>query len=288
LIAASSGKQRLRRWPIFWIWIAVIALVGVIAHGEFVRDWRVQRSGQTARFTMAVSYSLSLVDYNKLLADMKQSYGERAATNMDLETGIIQVILDGKVIETRAENKSFSAVYGIFVIGPDDAVKMRFPFVLATNQNPANLERSVVLRFKGQFKRVPQQWLEFSDNDWTIDRCTSLPAGLGLGVVGEALRLREGTSCVVTWKGSPHSSMLVSVSRADGDPWMRSFTRRLCRAMTEAALKRFDPEAPDSPRYASCILADRPAYASAKKSLTVDAYSVGLGNELARMEWTAQ
>jgi hypothetical protein len=270
------------------MWSAAIALVGAVGYGEFVRDWRAQRSDQSARQAISVNYSLSLVNYNHLLARMKQEYGERVSTNMDFQSGIIEVVLDGKVIETHVENKTLSDVYGIFMIGPKDAVNTRFPFDLAADQNLANLDRSVRERLKTHFKQVPGEWFEFGDKDWVIDRCVSLPTGLGLGVVGDALRLRKGTACVVTWKGSQPGSMLVSVSRADGDPWMRPFTRRICRAITEIALKRFNPGEPDSPKYAACILADRPAYASARKSLTVGVYSIGPGNELAVMEWTAQ
>ena len=274
------------RLRIVGILVAVIALAGAIFYGELVRDWRVPRSDQTARHALSTTYGLSLVAYNKLLAEMKQQYGDRASTNMDLQTGIIQVVLDGEVIETRAETKALADVYGIIMIGPKDTATTRFPFRLAADQNPASPDRSVRDMLKNHFKRAPQEWFEFTDQDWTIDRCAPLPRGLGLGFVGEGLRLREGISCVATWKAPQPGSMLISVSRADGDPWMRPFTRRLCRAITEAALKRFEPAQPDSPNYAACILADRPVYASAQRSLVMGVYSVGSSCELALMEWT--
>jgi hypothetical protein len=61
--------------------------------------------------------------------------------------------------------------------------------------------------------------------------------------------------------------MLVSVGRFDGDPWMRPFGRRLCRDIVDAALERFDPDESNGPKYATCILADRPAYVSALPGL---------------------
>jgi hypothetical protein len=279
-----TRNQRLRRLRILWISTAAVAFAGAIAYGEFVLDWRVQGSDQRARFTMAVTHSLSLINYNKLLAEMKQKYGDRATTSMEIDTGFIQVTLDGEVIETRAEKKELRGVYGIVVIGPKDAVTMRFPFSIAPKEDLASVTRSVADWFRNRFKEAPRDWLEFTDNDWTIDRCASLPDGLGLGAVGKALRMREGASCVVTWKGPQPGSMLVSVGRADGDPWMRPFVRRLCRAITQAALERFNPARPDSPKYAACIMADRPEYVSAQKSLTIGIYSVGPGNDLARME----
>jgi hypothetical protein len=78
--------------------------------------------------------------------------------------------------------------------------------------------------------------------------------------------------------------MLISVERADGAPWMRPFSRRIYRAIVDDALERFNPDQSDGPRYAGCILADRPAYVSAQKSLVVEMYAVGPHNRLARME----
>lgn len=261
-----------------------IACAGAVAHGELVRDWRVPRSDQTARYTMGVTYSTLFANLRNLAAESKRKYGERAKTSLEVDGGAINVILDGKIIETHEEYRTFNSVFGLFVIGPNNAVTMRFPFSLAPQQDSSSLNRSVREWFKNRFKRAPQEWLEFNDRDWTIDRCARLVTGLGLGVVGSVLRLREGTACVVTWKGLQPGSMLVSVSRADGDPWMRPFIRRLCRSITEAALKRFNPDEPNSPKYAACILADRPAYVSAQESLSVDVYAVGPNNALARME----
>ena len=51
------------------IWTATIALVGAIAYGEFVEDWRIQRSDQSARFTMRVGAGASIADYNRLQDD---------------------------------------------------------------------------------------------------------------------------------------------------------------------------------------------------------------------------
>ena len=171
---------------------------------------------------------------------------------------------------------------GIFVVELKDVVTARFPFNFSADQDRPPY-RSLVDQFKHHFTDDPPAWFEFGDDDWTIDRCTQLPAGLGLGKFGEWLRLRAGTSCLVTWKGPQPVSMLIIVSRADGDPWMRPFTRRLCRIITAAALNRFDAGQPDRPQYAACILADRPEYVSARKTLAVGVYSVGPGNELARM-----
>jgi len=265
------------------IW--AVAIIGGIAYGELVYDWRIWRSNQRISHAVAVTHSLSVASYTKHGAEMVQKYGERAKASLALDTGITEVRLDGKVVETYQEKRTLEGVYGMLVIWSRNGVtSTRFPFSLAANQDLAALNLTVADWFKNRLKNLPKAWLEFSDKDWTIDRCETLPAGLGLGAVGDMLRLREGTSCVVTWKGPQPGSMLISVNRADGDPWMRPFTRRLCRAITEAALNRFVPAAPDSPKYAACIVADRPDYASAQKSLALNVYSVGPSNALARME----
>jgi hypothetical protein len=265
------------------IGIAVAALAGAIGYAELVHDWRAERSDQVTRVVASVTYSLSLEAYNKMLADNKERYGDRAKVDMDLQTGEIQVTLDGQVVERRTETKSMTGVQGMFAMGrTKDDVGARFPFRIAFHSD-LEPSRALVLFLKQRFKRAPEAWFQFDDEDWTIDRCASLSDGFGFGFVGKAL-LREGTACVVTWKGQQPSSMIVSVSRADGDPWLRPFARRLCRAIVSAALKRFDPDAPGSPKYAACILADRPAYVSVSKSLVADVYAVGPGNSVARLD----
>ncbi len=78
--------------------------------------------------------------------------------------------------------------------------------------------------------------------------------------------------------------MLVSVSVAQGDPWLRPFGRRLCRAITETALAQLDNDGAAMPTFAGCILADRPNRQGAKEMLTSFTYSVGPGHRLALMD----
>jgi len=79
--------------------------------------------------------------------------------------------------------------------------------------------------------------------------------------------------------------MLISVSVASGEPWMRPFVRRVCRVIAEARLGQFDPEQSDSPRYAACVLVDPPALGSARVPLTIALYTVAAGNRLTRVVW---
>jgi hypothetical protein len=266
------------------VWAIAFVVVSAIAYGELVHDWRTPRSDRTARFIVSANHVMSVPRFHQIAAEMEKKYGERVKNTLLVDTGIVQVKLDGRVIETHELKKALGSVLGLFVVGAKGTAKTRFPFEFSADQTPGQFNRPAADVFSTRFKGSPKEWFEFKDSDWTIDRCAALPPGLGLGCIGETLQLREGMSCVVTWKGLPSGSMLISVSRADGDPWMRPFVRRLCRAITDAALKRFAPEQPDRPNYAGCVLADRPEYASAQRSLAVDMYSVGPADKLARMD----
>ena len=277
----------MRLLRILGIWAVAITLVGVIAYGELVRDWRIQSSGQSVRFAMGVTHGALMAELKSLADAMKQKYGESTETTLPLDTGIAEVTLNGKLLETHPEVKRISSVYGIFVFGPDDHITTRFPFEVSANLVTANSNEWIADGLRKNLKRSPAAWFEFKDSDWSwsFDRCTARPKDLGLGTIGSALFLRGGTYCVIGWKGEQPGSMLISVSVADGNPWMRPFARRICRAITEAALGRLDTELPDSPKYAACVLIDRPEYISARKSLAWDVYSVGSGNRLRRMEF---
>jgi hypothetical protein len=267
---------------------AASALAGVIAYGELVLDWRTPTSRQSVQFALTASTAFLVADYNRLQAVMKEKYGERASVSVPVtgypasKTGIAEISVDGKILETQPL-KRLSDVYGLFVINPDDPEPVRFPFRLAPDQYIAALDRSLVKKLKEHFKRVPQAWLEFSDTDWVIDRCSSLKSGLGLGMVGDLLRLQEGTSCVVTWKGKRPRSMLVFVGRADGKPWLRPFSDRLCREIAEIGLRQLDAETADSLNYAACMLGDRATEAASGKPLFGAAYAVAGDRKLERL-----
>ncbi|KRQ99560.1 hypothetical protein CQ12_35270 [Bradyrhizobium jicamae] len=261
----------------------VLGVGGILGAGEFVRDWRAPVSHQSVDSVLSVTWGVMTDDLRKFEDASKRKYGEGSNLSLQINDGIVNLMRDGKILETHEQIARFEGVFGMFVAGRDNKVTARFPFSISLQQETSSLNRMLSDRFKNRYKTVPRQWLDFDDSQWTIDRCERLPAGLGLGWLGKALLLREGSACVVTWKGSQPSSMLISVSRAYGDPWMRPFARRICRSITESALQRFAPEDPASPKYAACILADRPAHLSAPKSLVTDTYAVGSGNELARV-----
>lgn len=264
--------------------LAITAIIA-IAYGELVRDWRIPVSEETPRVLLRAQRSMLIAEHDQLVAAMKQKYGPRVQTSVPLDTGIANVTLDGKLVETRTELPRISSVYGIFVFGPDENIAMRFPFEVSAEKPEPTSNRYVAERLKASFKKAPSAWFEFADDDWTINQCTARPKDLGLGSVGKALFLRGGTYCLVNWKKAQSATMLISVSVADGNPWMRPFVRRICRAITQAALGQLDPVRRDGPRYAACVLIDRPEYAVGSKSATVQAYSIGNGGELHRIEF---
>ena len=231
-----------RAWMIGMAAAGVALLGAAAAYAELSLDWRTQCSGLKQRGALGTTVSMSLSTQSKRLD-----------------------------------------VLGIFVVGPPGATETTFPFRLAPGQDLAHLDRNLADGVRNYFENsgFPKNLLEFTDSDWSIDDCQSLPPGLGLGRLGEWLTLRQGTACIVTWKRA--ASMLVSVSLADGDPWLRPFSRRLCRAITEAALAAVDPGGRDGPAYAACILIDRPARLRAPEALIEHIYSVGLYHQLAAM-----
>ena len=82
---------------------------------------------------------------------------------------------------------------------------------------------------------------------------------------------------MIHWNRANGESMLINVTLANGDPWMRPFSRRLCRTITEATLTKFYPKIAVRPTYAACVLVDRPERTGptgAQTAFTSDVYEV--------------
>ena len=247
-------------WRIAGIATALVVLCA-LAVGEFVFDWWTPRSDFAQSHALGVNVGVSLVPYNKLSQEMKEKYGDRAKVSFEYPPGRTSVERDGEIIYDQTQTPRLNDVIGVFMVGKrKGATDMPFPFRLAPDQDLNRVDRALATALRNRFgKDLPQRWLSFSDQDWTIDRCTTLPAGLGLGGAGLLMRLGKGTACVVTWRRAQPApvSMLISVSVAKGDPWMRPFSRRLCRAITETALADVDRGERDRPAYAACVLVSR-------------------------------
>ena len=276
-----------RLWRNVGIAAAAMAL-GALAWLELVADWQTLRSDFVLDQALGVNVSASLVKYHALANEMKEQHGERTNVSLEFPGGRMRVEQDGKTIHEEALAQTFSDVVGMFMVGRRGrATDVAFPFRLAPDQDLNRVGHTLAAAIRGRFgKRLPQRWQTFSDQDWSIDRCAPLPAGLGLGGAGLLIGLRKGTACVVTWRRTQPApvSMLVRVNLASGDPWLRPFSRRICRGITETALAQVDSGGAGRPAYAACILADRPNRKGAKETLTSYGYSVGPGDRLALMD----
>jgi hypothetical protein len=97
---------------------AGLVLAGVLAYGELVLDWRTPRSEQSIDFALTAPSAFLMADYNRLQTAMKQKYGERISVSVPVtgysksRTGIAEISLDGKVLETQSL-KRLSNVYGL-------------------------------------------------------------------------------------------------------------------------------------------------------------------------------
>jgi hypothetical protein len=249
----------MRGWWTVALIVAVLAVAFPAVYAELVLDARTPRSALKYESALGVNVSYSIDEYNKLSERMQAEYGSRAETSLEFPPGKITVKLDGRVIQERRLVSELSDVVGLFVVGQAGLWHGTFPFRLAPDQSTDGIERRLVDVLKRRFgKDLPARALAFSDNDWTIGNCMPL-LPQHLGRFGPALQYKRGTACVVAWKGPRPVSMLLSVSIADGDPWMRPFTRRICRMITEAALAQAAARGGRSaPNYAGCVLADRP------------------------------
>ena len=122
------------------------------------------------------------------------------------------------------------------------------------------------------------------------DACITRSAN-DFGSAAKVLRLQSGTFCVVSWQAAargttPTGTMLIGAVLANGDPWIRSFTRRICRWLTADALAHLTAaERIRPPDYAACVLVDRPDRTDAKEEmLKVHVYEVGRDASLADID----
>src|SRR6185295_8843516 len=122
---------------------------------------------------------------------------------------------------------------------------------------------------------IPAKLLAFEESDFSFGDCFKLSASdLGLGSIGALLRLKSGRACLVSWKGSKPGSMLVSLTLADGDPWMRPFANRFCRLITASALQKMGLTHRNPPDYGACMLADRPDRIGVRDMISLRIYEV--------------
>lgn len=254
-----------------------IAALATAALGELVLDIRTPRAALVELHAITTSVSIEIADYDHAAEAMKKKYGPDAETALETQPPRLITRVKGKVVEEKRAPGQFLDARGLFVIGPRGRLESTFPFRIDPREAPAfgRQGEPSVRYLKDRFgKKLSAKYFEFDDHDAVTDTCTTI-SPTDLGWVGRQLRFQSGTFCIVFWKGASPGSMLIGVALADGDPWMRPFTRRICRWLTTIALGRVaaaDRDAP--PDYAACLLVDRPNRSGAEKTLRAHVYEV--------------
>lgn len=276
------------RW---WATLVLGAGAIIIAlYAVFILDIRSPRSDLIKQSALGAGATLSLDEYHRKMDQTRATYGlDRAKVILDPQTGEMTVELDGKVIEESRIERNFSYMYGLFALTSHDGQDNMFPFVLTPGELPRPLDHEPnIARLRARFESsLPAKFLAFKDSDWTRDTCVALaPPDEGLGKLASLLRLQAHTSCIVHWNGTRPASMLVGVTLAQGDPWMRPFARWICREVTSAMLRKVAAPDRELPIYAACVLVDRPARTGprgAQDAFTSVVYEVR-NRALARMD----
>jgi hypothetical protein len=255
-----------------------LGAAAIVAYAELVLDIRTPRSDLPETHALGASAFLQMSEYNEKVAEFRQRYGDRAQLFLETSSGKVHVELDGKVIEEWQVERQFASIYGMFIVGGRAERESVFPFDIEPGKIPQGQEPNIA-RLKGHFATtLPEGDLDFGGQDWEREYCAVPPLSeIGFGPFANWLHIRSQTFCVVHWKGAGGGSMAVSVTLADGDPWMRPFSRRLCRVITETTLANLVASGHERPTYAACVLVDRPdrtGPTGAQTAFTSEAYEV--------------
>lgn len=242
--------------------LAIVALVLIAAYGEFVVDFWGPRSKLKSQNALAAITSTSYGDRDGKIKEARAKYGDRVRADDQVPAGTFDgkwtITLDGRVIDEGPILVKLAGMYGLFAVTSEGATEGIFSFSIALGR--ADLSRPATVKvLRDRFENLPAKFLAFADIDLAIDSCAVPPISeLGFGSIGALLGMQAQTYCVVHWKGMHPSSMLISVTLANADPWMRPFTRWICRSMTSATLRNLASSGRQPPTYAACILVDRP------------------------------
>jgi hypothetical protein len=241
--------------------LGIVALVLIAAYGEFVLDFRGPRSQLKSMNALAAVTRTSYGDRDAKLEEARARYGDRVRAHDDVSAGTVNgkwaITLDGNVLEEGGIVVRLAGMYGLFAVTSDNTTEGIFSFSVVPGS--ANLsDITSVKSLRDRFEDFPARFFAFADTDLTIASCTAPPPSeIGFGSIGTLLGMQAQTYCVVHWKGTHPSSMLISVTLANGDPWMRPFARWICRSMTSVILRKLTSPDRKPPTYAACVLVDR-------------------------------
>jgi hypothetical protein len=264
------------KWKLAVAATALVAAV-VVAYSELVLDILASRSPLTETHAISSSTSILTADYNRAIEDMKKRYGQEAQTSIENHPARFVTRVGGKVVEENNKLGTFSDARGLFVIGPRGQTASIFPFQIDPRRppKPGIIEGPGVQYLKGRFgEQLPPKYLAFDDRDAVTGECITISTD-DVGWLGRQLRLQSNAFCTVVWKGPSPGSMVIGVTLADGDPWMRPFSRRICRWLTTIAMERITTSPGNPlPNYAACLLVDRPDRSGAADTLQAHVYEV--------------
>lgn len=239
--------------------LGLVAMVSIAAFGEFVLDFRGPRSDLKSDSALAATTLTSYGDRDAKFDAARVQYGDHVQINDSVPAGTVDgkwtITREGSVIEEGRIVVKLAGMYGVFAVASDDTTRGIFPFSIA----PGSAKSIVSVRvLRNRFEDFPSRFLAFADSDVAVDSCADVPISeLGFGPIGSVLGMQAQSYCVVYWKGPHPSSMLISVTLANGDPWMRPFARWTCRSMMSITVKKLTTPVRQPPSYAACVLVDR-------------------------------
>ena len=243
----------------------VLALVAVVlaaaAYAELVLDVRTPRS------TLVEGHLIqAIIPWHTQSPDkaMKAKYGPNAETNLKSGPARLVTTVDGKVVHEAPLSEMFEGVRASFEIGASERqmgeMASTFPIWFAVPSPPDHSSAMVRRRYFID-SILGEKHLEKDVGDGP---CVVLAAS-DLGSVGAAVRLESVTFCVVEWTGSRRASMLIGAPLTDGGPFMRPFSRRICRSLAALALRKLTAASSQAVEYAGCMLFDRANFLDGSK-----------------------
>ncbi len=247
----------MRNWAKLTLGVGAAVVLAAVG-AEMVFDIRTPRSDLRSVSALAALTLTSYGDYSSKVDQARAKYGDRVHIERDEAAGKWTIALDGRVIEQGQIVVKLAGMYGLFAVPSGAAAAGVFPFSFVPGSPTlSDIPSAKILRER--FETFPPSFLTFATTDVALESCAApSPSELGFGPLGPWLRIEAQAFCVVRWKGTHPSSMLITVTLANGDPWMRPFARWMCRRMTAAALKKLAAPDREPPTYAACILVDRP------------------------------
>ena len=202
------------------------------------------------RLALGVAAAIVIAAYAELVLDFRTPRSGLAAA------GALAAIISFPTGEPDPPKK-LAGMYGLFV-ARSDAAESIFPFSIVPGNAGSSAYRPDIAQLRERFGGdLPARADAANDARWKDNTCVVRPAAeFGFARLTAYLHLRSQAACVVRQSGTRPGAMLISVTLADADPWMRPFVRRICRTLTVTALAALGNA--EAPAYAACVLVDRP------------------------------